>query len=192
MKRLQLFRRAAILIALGSVIGACPLQGQSISYFRQFTPEIGWTSAITVDASGIYITGNRTSPQGGPVSSGIRKCDFSGSELWTRAFNSSNGTGVTLIRAATHANGIYVLGNMSTSSGAGVLRSTVLEATNFGLGNWNLLPLIWQRLLRACISPAETSRPTQPTCANTIVTAPSCGPAGSAIPITYTDPSALS
>ena len=45
-------------IALGLAIGARPMQGQTMSYFRQFTtPGMDRATAVAADASGIYVFG---------------------------------------------------------------------------------------------------------------------------------------
>jgi hypothetical protein len=67
-------RFGIFLIALSSGIGACPVQGQTISFFRQFTtPAIDRAGDTAADTSGIYVIGNR--PAAGGSSAGLRKYD---------------------------------------------------------------------------------------------------------------------
>src|SRR5262249_45611300 len=110
------------LIALGLAIGIRPMPGQTMSFFRQFTtPEMDRATAVAVDASGIYVIGNRPASQGGPGSAGVRKYDSRGNELWTREFSVPTGARVTLSAAAADATGFYVLG-FDATTGQGVLR----------------------------------------------------------------------
>jgi uncharacterized protein (TIGR03437 family) len=89
-------------------IGAVPAQGQTMSFFRQFTtPGMDRAIAVAADASGIYVAGNRPAP-GGPGSTGVRKFDSRGNELWTREF-SAVARGV--VSAAADATGVYVVGH---------------------------------------------------------------------------------
>jgi uncharacterized protein (TIGR03437 family) len=98
-------------MTLVSFTMTCPLQGQTITYFRQFnTPDIDRALAVTVDPSGIYVLGYRPNPQAGTGSAGVRKYDFDGHDLWTRAFTLPGNANVLLRRAATDASGVYVLG----------------------------------------------------------------------------------
>ena len=47
-----------ILITFGPAIVPRPLQGQTISFFREFsTPQIDRASAIAADATGVYVFG---------------------------------------------------------------------------------------------------------------------------------------
>jgi hypothetical protein len=51
---------------------ACPIQGQTISLFREFTtPAIDRAAAVAADGSGVYVAGFRRASQdtrGGPAS----------------------------------------------------------------------------------------------------------------------------
>jgi len=110
---------AFTLIALGLAITTRPMHGQTISYFRQFTtPGMDRAAGVAADASGIYVIGNRPSPQGG--SAGVRKYDSRGNELWTREFSVS-----ALGNPATDATGVYVLG--VAGGGVNVLRKYSAE-----------------------------------------------------------------
>lgn len=100
-----------ILIASGPGIGTRPLQGQTISFFREFTtPQIDRASAIAADASGIYVVGDR--PLG---KAGVRKYDPLGNELWTKEFTGPTQEGARLNGAAADATGVYVLGVVGDS-----------------------------------------------------------------------------
>jgi uncharacterized protein (TIGR03437 family) len=97
------------LFSLGLAIGARPMHGQTISYFRQFsTTGIAGATTVAADASGIYVFGSRTAPPGGQATGGIRKYDSRGNELWTREFTVPH-TYVSLSKAAVDATGVYVL-----------------------------------------------------------------------------------
>jgi hypothetical protein len=103
------FGLATQLMALGSFMMNCPVQGQTMSYSREFnTREIDRALAITVDQSGIYVLGSRPNPQGGLGSAGIRKYDSSGNELWTRPLTLPGNANVWVLRTTTDVTGVYV------------------------------------------------------------------------------------
>lgn len=106
-----------MLIALALSIGAEPARGQTMSFLRQFTtPGIDRATALAADASGIYVVGNRPSPQGSPGRGGVRKYDPLGNELWTQEFTAPTPEGTRLIGAASDASGVYVLGVVGDSA----------------------------------------------------------------------------
>ncbi len=97
-----------MLIALGLSISTGSAQDQTMSFNYQFTtPEIDRATAVAVDASGIYVVGNRPSAQGSPGRAGVRKYDPLGNELWTREFSAPTQEGTTLIGVAPDASGAY-------------------------------------------------------------------------------------
>src|SRR5436305_13659933 len=68
-----------ILIAFGPGIGTRPLQGQTISLFREFsTPQIDRASAITADATGVYVFGERPASDDSLSSAAVSKFDSRG------------------------------------------------------------------------------------------------------------------
>jgi uncharacterized protein (TIGR03437 family) len=82
------------------------MQAQTMSFFREFTtPGMDRALAVTADASGIYVIGSRPSP-GGLISTGIRKYDSRGNELWSRELGASPSGNP---RAAANAAGVYVV-----------------------------------------------------------------------------------
>lgn len=117
------FRLVFTLLSLGLVIGAGPMHGQTISYFRQFsTPGIAGATAVTAGASGIYVFGSNTAPPGGHATGGIRKYDSRGNEAWTREFTVPHSY-VSLSTAAVDETGVYVLlflGSEPVGNDAGV------------------------------------------------------------------------
>ena len=81
---------------------------------RQFgTPGIDGPTAISIDASGVYVVGYTTGTLPGQTSAGgydafVRKYDLAGNELWTRQFGTSNediAYGISL-----DISGVYVTG----------------------------------------------------------------------------------
>src|SRR4051794_33269963 len=77
-----------ILIAFGPGIGARPMQGQTISFFREFsTPQMERASAIAADATGVYVFGERPASDGSLGSAAVSKFDSRGNQLWTRPFS---------------------------------------------------------------------------------------------------------
>ena len=110
MSRSKRFGLVFTLAALGLAISAHPAQGQTMSFFRQFTtPWMDRAVAVAADASGIYVAGNKPGP-GGPVSAGLRKYDSRGNEVWTREFSDPAGGNVTLYKTTTDSTGVYVIG----------------------------------------------------------------------------------
>ena len=105
---------ALILIVLALEISTAAVQGQTISYFRQFaTPGIDRATAVAADASGIYVVGYRQSPQGRFDKAGVCKFDSLGKALWTREFTASTPKGATfLVGVAADVTGVYVLGSI--------------------------------------------------------------------------------
>lgn len=100
-----------LVLVTGEAICTRPIEGQTISIFRQFsTPEIDRAAALAVVASGIYVIGNRSPRQGGLWRAGVRKYDGRGSELWTREVSVPAPGGVQLIGAAADNTGVYVIG----------------------------------------------------------------------------------
>jgi len=90
-------------------IGARPMHGQTISYFRQFsTGGIAGATTVAADASGIYVFGTRTAAPGGQAAGGIRKYDSRGNELWTREFTVPHSY-VSIPSAIVDATGVYML-----------------------------------------------------------------------------------
>ena len=114
-----------MLIALGMSISTGSAQGQTMSFNYQFTtPGIDRATAVAADASGIYVVGNRPSPQGSPGRAGVRKYDKFGNELWTREFTSPTQEGTTLIGVAVGTSGAYVLGVEGDNAGLVVRKYT--------------------------------------------------------------------
>jgi len=96
-----------ILLTVGLALMA---QAQTISFNRRFTtPGIDRATAVAADASGIYVIGNRPSPQGSPGRGGVRKYDPLGNELWTRELSAPTPNGIWPIGVAAAATGVYVL-----------------------------------------------------------------------------------
>ena len=111
--------RVFMLVVLGGGISIGPVQGQTMSFFRQFeTPGIDRASAVVADASGIYVIGNRPGHPFFDGSAGVRKYDFHGDELWTQEFTVSVPGEVQLFRAAADSTGVYVVGFTRATSGA--------------------------------------------------------------------------
>ncbi len=74
--------------------GTAPLPGQTLSFLRT-SAGVDRAAAVAAEASGIYVLGN-----------GVRKYDFRGNELWTRAFSGPGfGFGV-----AADSTGVYMTG----------------------------------------------------------------------------------
>jgi len=85
------------LIAVGLAI-CNPAQGQTMSFFRQYSAPVTdvHSTAVTADRSGIYVFGN----------AGVGKYDSRGNELWNRAFSAP----ANVRAAAVDASGVYGLG----------------------------------------------------------------------------------
>jgi uncharacterized protein (TIGR03437 family) len=131
-------RLAFTLVALGLAIGARPMPGQTISFFRQFTtPGMDRATGVAADASGVYVIGNRPAPPGGGGGSGVRKYDSRGNELWTREFSAPAPGNVQLIQAAADAAGVYVLGQAFSGANGGMVLRKYSAAGNE----------LWTRLL---------------------------------------------
>ncbi len=104
-------RRFGLVFTLfaGLAISTRPAQGQTISFFRQFsTPGFGGATAVAADASGVYVFGSRTAPEGGQATGGVRKYDSRGNEMWTREFRVPY-RDMALRSPAVEATGVYVL-----------------------------------------------------------------------------------
>jgi uncharacterized protein (TIGR03437 family) len=98
------------LIALGSGIGARPMHGQTISFFREFsTPQMDRASAIVADATGVYLFGERPASDGSLGSAAVSKFDSRGNQLWTRPFSAPVAGRLQFIGVASEPTGIYVL-----------------------------------------------------------------------------------
>ena len=98
------------LVALGAGIATRPMQGQTMSFFREFsTPQMDRASAIAADATGVYLFGDRPSPDRGLGSAGVTKFDSRGKQLWTRPFSAPAGEGLQFISVASEPTGIYAL-----------------------------------------------------------------------------------
>ena len=97
-----------MLIVSGLAIDSRPVQGQTISYFRQFSTPAPGATTVASDASGIYTFESRVVPPGGHARGAVRKYDSSGNELWTREFTVQHSY-VSLSKAAVDATGVYVL-----------------------------------------------------------------------------------
>jgi len=84
MLRHTCFGLVFMLVALGLAIGTRPMQGQTMSFFRQFTtPGMDRATAVAADASGIYVAGHRPAQSIFSWRTDVRKYDSRGNELWT-------------------------------------------------------------------------------------------------------------
>jgi hypothetical protein len=98
-------KRLTKMVVLSLAINGGPILAQTISFFRHFTtPGMIQATAVASDASGIYVFGVGPGP-GDSASSGVRKYDSAGNELWTRDFT---GPAEQFFRAAADASGVYV------------------------------------------------------------------------------------
>ena len=98
------------LVALGAGIATRPMQGQTMSFFREFsTPQMDRASAIAADATGVYLFGDRPASNGSPGSAGVTKFDSRGNQLWTRPFSAPAGARLQFVSVASEPTGIYAL-----------------------------------------------------------------------------------
>ncbi len=114
---------------------------------RQFgTSSTDRSWGISVNASGVYVTGFTWGTFSGQTSAGghdvyLRKYDASGNELWTRQFGTSDTifpTGISVNASGVYVTG-YTYGAFSGQTNPGnydaYVRSTMQAATNYGPGN---------------------------------------------------------
>ncbi len=112
MLRNTCFSLLCALAAFDSAAFGVPVEGQPISFFRQFgRPGMDRAVAVAADATGIYLIGDRP-----PWQSGVRKYDREGNELWTREFSVPAG-GAQVIGAAADGTGVYIIGYFRNSQG---------------------------------------------------------------------------
>ena len=113
-------KMVVMLKVLSFMIGAGLAQGQTMSFFQQFsTPAIDRATVVTPDGSAIYLIGaGRLMTYG---SAGLRKYDSHGNELWTREFGPSGSEpglgGAILVKAVGDGTGVYVTGYTRARSG---------------------------------------------------------------------------
>ena len=113
MPRRKAFGLVFTLCASACAIGTLPAQGQTMSFFRQFSaPRVSEATDVAADASGIYVIGNRSGCSSAAVQcrADVSKYDYRGNELWTREFTAPALPRMVLIHAAVDASGLYVLG----------------------------------------------------------------------------------
>jgi uncharacterized protein (TIGR03437 family) len=114
-----------------------PSQGQDILLTREFDLGGEQTSRISLDATGVYVVGQRGLPYA-ITGLFIRKTDFAGAELWTRQLGPSSGFGSAFGVAASPI-GVYAIGAINQPLPNTQLASAFLEKYDAG-GN-----VLWRR-----------------------------------------------